>query len=148
MVFNKFNMFYNMIKECEKYYLVEIQGVKTPIRHKYTNLHDEWLLPDGSLMTEDQVAEAMPQISESTRITDASIYQKLIDIYEKVKSISDDTGTIKEGIDLLKEDSALIKDDIALIKEDTAILKTNVSSIVEGIGDIKTVLDYINGEVV
>lgn len=122
-----------MIKECEKYYLVEIEGVKTPIRYKYTNLHDEWLLPDGSLMTEGQIAEAMPQISESARITYASIYQKLIDIYEKVKSISDDTGTIKEGIDLIKEDSALIKDDIALIKEDIANIKTNVLSIVEGI---------------
>lgn len=95
-----------MIKECEKYYLVEIGGVKTPIRHKYTNLQDEWYLPDGTMMTDDQVNDVLSQISESTRITDTTIYQKEIDIYG------------------------------------------NTQSILEGIGDIKAVLDYINGEVV
>ena len=33
---------------CNEYYLITLESIPTPVRHKYTNLTDEWYGPDGT----------------------------------------------------------------------------------------------------
>lgn len=106
---------------CNEYFLVILGSNPTPVRHKYTNLTDEWYGPDGvRYEDQDTISEIEDQATDANKLGDSTIYQKLLDLYAQGSDINTNISELGTSIEEIKVD----------------------------IGDIKTVLDHINGEVV
>ena len=79
---------------CNEYFLVTLESKSTPVRHKYTNLTDEWYGPDGVKYEDsDMIAKIEEQATDKNRIGDNTLYQKLIEIHSQGESIKSDIGS-------------------------------------------------------
>lgn len=134
---------------CNEYFLVTLESVKTPVRHKFTNLTDEWYGPTGTKYTDSAtINEIKKQATEQNRIGDSTIYQQLLTMYVQGQTISQGITDLKISVGNIKTDTDALKKSIAEVKADTTTLKADTTTLKTNIGDIKTVLDKINGEVV
>lgn len=134
---------------CNDYYLVTLGSTKTPVRHKYTNLTDEWYGPTGVKYTDTTtINNIKAQATDQNKIGNNTIYQQLLDLYTQGKSIEQSIVTLNTNVNGVSADIQVLKQSVADIKTDTTTLKQDTTNIKTNIGDIKTVLDKINGEVV
>lgn len=68
-----------MIHVCNKYYVVEINGVKTPVLNQYTHITSKWYAPDGSEYTDNAVLEQIAQqATEENELNDLRLYLDLL----------------------------------------------------------------------
>lgn len=87
---------------CNEYFLVTPESKSTPVRHKYTNLTDEWYDPDGVKYEDpDTIAKIEEQATDKNRIGDNTLYQKLIEIHSQGESIKSDIGDIGQVLDYI-----------------------------------------------
>ena len=87
---------------CNEYFLVTLESKSTPVRHKYTNLTDEWYGPDGVKYEDpDTIAKIEEQATDKNRIGDNTLYQKLIEIHSQGESIKSDIGDIDQVLDYI-----------------------------------------------
>ena len=85
-----------------EYYLITLESILTPVRHKYTNLTDEWYGPDGTKYEDpDTITKIEQQATDNNRIGDNTLYQKLIEIYSQGESIKSDIGDIGSVLDYI-----------------------------------------------
>lgn len=87
---------------CNEYYLITLESILTPVRHKYTNLTDEWYGPDGTKYEDpDTITKIEQQATDNNRIGGNTLYQKLIEIYSQGESIKSDIGDIGSVLDYI-----------------------------------------------
>lgn len=87
---------------CNEYYLITLGSIPTPVRHKYTNLTDEWYGPDGTKYEDpNTITKIEQQATDNNRIGDNTLYQKLIEIYSQGESIKSDIGDIGSVLDYI-----------------------------------------------
>mgnify|MGYP003393560271 FL=1 len=87
---------------CNEYYLITLESIPTPVRHKCTNLTDEWYGPDGTKYEDpNTIAKIEEQATDKNRIGDNTLYQKLIEIHSQGESIKSDIGDIGQVLDYI-----------------------------------------------
>lgn len=87
---------------CNEYYLITLESILTPVRHKYTNLTDEWYGPDGTKYEDlDTITKIEQQATDNNRIGDNTLYHKLIEIHSQGESIKSDIGDIGSVLDYI-----------------------------------------------
>jgi len=87
---------------CNEYYLITLESILTPVRHKYTNLTDEWYGPDGTKYEDpDTITKIEQQAIDNNRIGGNTLYQKLIEIHSQGESIKSDIGDIGQVLDYI-----------------------------------------------
>ena len=87
---------------CNEYYLITLESILTPVRHKYTNLTDEWYGPDGVKYEDpDTITKIEEQATDKNRIGNNTLYQKLIEIHSQGESIKSDIGDIGSVLDYI-----------------------------------------------
>lgn len=93
---------------CNEYFLVTLESKSTPVRHKYTNLTDEWYGPDGVKYEDpDTITKIEEQATDKNRIGDNTLYQKLIEIHSQGESIKSGIGDIGQVLDYINGEEVM-----------------------------------------